>query len=79
MLRVTVEIVPFGEESEKRTIATMKISRMKAFVNPCDYQVCVDKPESKFVVKKHYYEDGALCLVQRAMKVLCGKNKSKKC
>lgn len=70
VLRVTVEIVPFGDEAEKRTIATMNISRMKAIGNPCDYKVRVDKPEREFEVVAHQYEDGAWALVAKAVDIL---------
>ena len=68
MIRVTVEIVPFGEETEKRVIDTMVISRRQVHANPCDYTVKAQ--DETFIVKQHRYEDGAWELVRRAVECL---------
>ena len=68
MLRVTVEIVPFGDEAAKRVIDTMTISRRQVRTNPCDYDVRVQ--DDSFVVEGHRYEDGAWVLVKRAVECL---------
>ena len=42
MLRVTVEIVPYGDESRARSIATLTIANVGPDVpdgTPCDYEV----------------------------------------
>ncbi len=71
-LRMTLEIVPFGDESMKRTISTMTISRKQVSANPCDYTVRVAEPKHEFTVLQHQYEDGAWELVRRALEILCG-------
>jgi hypothetical protein len=74
-LRITLEIVPFGEESEKRPIGTVTISRMSVRDNPCDYKVRREvsgKPVQEVVLEDHYYQDGAWELARRAIEVLEG-------
>ena len=76
MLRVTLDIVPFGKEACKRTIGTMVVSRLRwssAGINPCDYNVRLetdDKEVKSVIARGHYYEDGAWLLVRRALEAL---------
>jgi hypothetical protein len=69
MLRVTIEIVPFGEEDSRRVIHTILIARRDPYANPCDYDV--RSGDQVLRVDGHRYEDGALPLVKRALEVVC--------
>jgi len=74
MLRVTLDIVPFGDEDQKRPIGTVVIGRRApGRINPCDYDVRLatdGKDVKQVIVRDHYYEDGAWQLVRRALEVL---------
>lgn len=65
MLRVTLEIVPFGIEGGKRPIGVLEIYRKQVFANPCDYGVRLDGKDIAEVTA-HRYQDGAWELVRRA-------------
>ena len=69
-LRVTLQIVPFGEDINARRIGEMTISRLQIRANPCDYRVVVASADGTVEwegkVKAHRYEDGAWELVRRA-------------
>lgn len=77
MLRVTVEVVPGGDERAKRTIGLVAISRRTTdmTVNPCDYDVHLTqlgkRPGERdgwhAVVKDHEYSQGAWVLITRAI------------
>ena len=71
MLRLTLEVVPFGSEIRKRIIGQMTISREagSGMNDPCDYVVQVDDGNTvqMFKVLKHFYEDKAWRLVRRAI------------
>lgn len=75
MLRLTLEIVPFGDETLVRNIGTLEIARTTAHANPEDYTVYVwDKDgelTSIFTVEDHAYSDGAWDLCRRAVYELC--------
>lgn len=67
MLRVTVEIVPFGEESRKRTISTLEIGNLQGYGDVCDY-ICRLKDGEKdetFYVRNHERKKGAWELIRR--------------
>lgn len=75
MLRVNIEIVPFGDETQKRTIYTMTIARNSVYDDPCDYIAKVFDgvtPINEFIIKNHPYKAGAWELVRRATEVHCG-------
>lgn len=68
-LRVTIEIVPWGDEGRKRTIRQFDISNMSAFGSHSqvdDYKVKVDL-EDAFIIKDHDRRDGAEVLVARVL------------
>jgi hypothetical protein len=71
MLRVTVEIVPFGVEDKARTIGTIEIARTTLRADPETYNCrrYADTGEllESWLVKDHYYRDGAWELVRRAI------------
>lgn len=76
MLRLTLEIVPFGYEDLKKHLGTLEISRTTNRNNPEDYKVSVwsmvGELTSIFMVHQHAYEDGAWELARRATEVLLG-------
>lgn len=76
MLRVTIEIVPWGEESRKRLIETVTIARTTAWDDPEDYTVKHYDATGKILatakVEAHGRKDGARELVRRALNVLVG-------
>lgn len=74
-LRVTLEIVPFGVEAEKRTIYTIDIgnqasqtkngrTRYKACVTPQPFKLASAMPVFKLA---HYREQGAIKLARMAL------------
>lgn len=74
-LRVTLEIVPYGVEAQKRTIYTIDISnqssqtksgrtRYKALVTETPYKLIVESPILRLA---HFREDGALRLAKMAL------------
>lgn len=71
MLRLTLEIVPCGDEAKTRHIQTLEISRTSAFDNPENYRVVVfaanGELTSIFRVNKHEYISGAQILCYRAL------------
>lgn len=65
-LRVTFEIVPFGDESLKRQIDVLEISNIGTTGEYCDYRI----HGTDLGVTGHCREDGARELVRRALEVL---------
>jgi hypothetical protein len=72
MLRVTLEMVPFGQEVKKRTIGIVEISNIKTVSDIAEYDVIMKGEEfvRYSVVKKFNRVFGAWELVLRAMKAL---------
>lgn len=70
-LRVTLEIVPFGNEDEKRTIETINISNIGFDLYNYKYMYYIEHNEYKeFKSKIVIYHDrsqGALILAQKAI------------
>lgn len=70
-LRVTLEIVPFGNEDEKRTIETVNISNIGFDLDSCKYMYYVEHNEYKEfkskIVVYHDRNQGALVLAQKAI------------
>lgn len=68
-LRVTLEIVPFGEESRKYVIETIDISNIESIAfGRCKYKV--DHKGHKQTEVEHNRQEGALALVQKAVSAL---------
>ena len=68
-LRVTLEIVPFGIEENKRTIHQINISNIGKSSGQSggySYLVELDK-EHKFIVTNHNRENGALRLLEKVL------------
>lgn len=74
MLRVTLDLVPFGIEEQTKTLGMLEIARTTLHDDPEDYRVTVfgedGALENIFTLRRHYYEDGAWALVTRATKLL---------
>lgn len=74
MLRVTLDIVPFGDETRARGIGMLEIARTTLSDNPENYSVTVfaenGELENIYTVKAHSYEDGAWVLMRRALEIL---------
>ena len=70
-LRVTIEIVPFGEESQKRTIETINISNWEQIgFDLYNYRIEDNRykefrEDDEWV--EHSRKDGALILVSKAL------------
>jgi hypothetical protein len=75
-LRVTLEIVPFGNEDEKRVIEEVNISNLGA-TDLGVYQYGIEHNKYKTrkydAVVEHHRQDGAIKLVSLAMEALIGK------
>ena len=75
MLRMTLDIVPFGEECLASAIVMLEISRTTARADPEDYNVIVYAADGELVnifrVREHRYAAGAQELVRRALGMLC--------
>lgn len=75
MLRVTLDIVPGGDESRTRTIGMLEIARTTSRSDPEDYTVYVWAEDGElvniFTVEQHGYAQGAWELVRRALDILC--------
>jgi len=71
-LRVTLEIVPFGVEENKRTIHTIDISnqgRVDGSTDQCSYGVVLDGvPMANTFL--HYRSDGAIFLAEKVLKAI---------
>jgi hypothetical protein len=74
MLRVTLDIVPFGVESYARHIGTLEIARTTLCDDPEDYRVLVYATDGEllniYTVKQHGYACGAWELTRRALEIL---------
>lgn len=72
MLRVTLEIVPFGIEERKRTIGTMKIGNVGGNHATGDYEVTRITDDKVDTCGIHSFERRrrAWALVMEALKVL---------
>lgn len=73
-LRVTLEIVPFGNEDEKRTIEVLNISNIGFDMANGKHTYCVERNEyKKFkspIVVYHDRSHGALPLVEKAIRAV---------
>lgn len=70
-LRVTIEIVPFGFEEDKRTLHTFNINNITGIVNVPDvglheYEVIADGQKKDWTIK-HTRSLGAISLVQKVL------------
>jgi len=79
MLRVTIEIVPFGIEERAEVLGTIKIGNINTTEdNRADYKYAVwDKDTKELIsgkIKGHQREKGFWCLVHRVL----GKIKKEK-
>ena len=82
-LRVTLEILPTGDEARARTIGVMVIERTTLRDDPETYNWYVitfqDSTTKHFAGKgqviEHKYDDGAWELVRRAIENFCGTDK----
>lgn len=73
-LRVTLEIVPFGEEANKRTIHVVDISNMgkrskSTYTDICNYKVVLDGVELPGLLP-HSRAAGAFQLVKLVMQAI---------
>lgn len=73
MLRATIEIMPFGDESKKRHIETIEIARTTLRNDPEDYSYWRYAENGELVatgiICGHHYREGAACLVGRAVQL----------
>lgn len=74
MLRVTVEIVPFGSEDGAKKLGTMIIGNVTPFNDPSSYHVWVDedprknpRPKPHAEVMDHIRSKGFWELVRRSL------------
>ena len=69
MLRVTVEVVPFGEEEDKRTIATLDIGNIYTDKDIANYEVRADLEGEQltFNINNHPRHYGWIPLVARIL------------
>lgn len=78
-LRATIEVVPFGIESEKRTIAVVEASNTGCrYSGECTYKGMVDNRHRDVPVWhlhgiKHVREDGALELIRKVIEQYLNK------
>lgn len=77
MLRVTIEMVPFGIESCKRTIGVQEIALLKNRNGIGEYRSRLEDdadfpPEQEEVFLKHDRSKGAWPLIARALEKHCG-------
>ena len=74
MLRLSLDIVPFGIEDASRPIGMLEIARTSLRDNPETYRVHIYASDGELVniypVKGHYYEAGAWELCRRALEIL---------
>lgn len=75
-LRMTIEIVPFGAEPDKRTIHTINISNMRLISQTldgvtCGYEIKLDGVALPHEIT-HVRQDGALALCLKALEHLIG-------
>jgi hypothetical protein len=80
MLRVTIEIVPFGIEERAEVLGTIKIANINTTKdNRADYKYVVwDKDIEELIsgeVKKHQREKGFWCLVHKILGKIKKENK----
>lgn len=74
-LRVTLEIVPFGEEQHKRTIDVFNISNIGKAFDPNYHIYVVERNEYKtgshdLLKVFHKREDGSLVLVKKVLEAV---------
>lgn len=67
MIRVTVELIPQGDERAKRTIRTMTISKTEETI---DAVYLADTGKRRATVRGHKYRSGPWALVFRAIQAL---------
>lgn len=75
MIRVTVEIVPNGDESQVRTVRLLGIGNITGFGSYADYRVegmRDAKPLTPFLIPDHCVADGLDGLIARAFTKLMG-------
>lgn len=73
MLRATIEIVPFGEESRKRTLSIVEIANITPYRVYCDYAcrlIFGKEVKSIAYVRKFDRGEGAEKLTQLALREL---------
>jgi hypothetical protein len=74
MLRVTLEMVPFGQEDRKRTIGVLEVSNIGVNEDLGDYLIELEEPDKSGVeveyIKKYPRSKGAWTLVRRALQRL---------
>ncbi len=69
MLRVTVELLPAGDGSRRRKLATVDIANVSGLAPISDYEVRtrIDGKERVAIVRKHRRSDGWLMLLKCAL------------
>lgn len=69
MIRVTIEMCPFGDESKPRTIATFKIANVGGTHTESIYEAdaVVDDMPSMSTILTHNRDDGVIVLVERVL------------
>lgn len=75
MIRVTVEIVPNGDDSLARTVRLLAIGNITGFGSYADYRVegmRDAKPLTSFLLSDHCVADGLDGLIARAFTKLMG-------
>lgn len=70
MIRVTIDLIPFGDERRKETLNVVEISNLetlelKADDRRCKYKITLDGGKPKF--RTHWRGRGVLALVRKAL------------
>lgn len=80
-LRVTLEIVPFGDESKKRIIETINVSNLGRYQGDDSdlFQYVIEHNNYKNYTDttprvSHFRKDGAICLAYKALQHLFYSN-----
>lgn len=77
-LRITLEIVPLGEEKDKRTIRTIDVSNIGRYDNRLhSYSIKVDGELINSTIR-HNRDNGAERLAEKALALVSASDKGKK-
>jgi|GEM_PF-3534192 len=69
MLRVSLDLLPYGDEAKAESLGTMEIGNIKSYGNVADYSVRLNGKDIA-IVKDFVRSQGAWDLVREAIKTL---------
>jgi len=73
MLKITVELIPYGIEECKETLSVVEIANVKMLKNnKADYNILYNKI-AKYSIKKFDRDEGHLELVRQALEKILAK------